>query len=74
MFETLLNIDGGLLLLIQEYVRNPILDSIMIFITTLGNGGMIWIAATIILMIPKKTRKAWQDKPFHIKTNRDAFK
>ena len=43
MFETLLNIDGGLLLLIQDYVRNPILDSIMIFITTLGNGGMIWI-------------------------------
>lgn len=57
MLETLLNIDGGLLLLIQEYVRNPILDNIMIFITTLGNGGMIWIAATIILLIPKKTRK-----------------
>lgn len=57
MLETLLNIDGGLLLLIQEYVRNPILDKIMIFITTLGNGGMIWIAATIILLIPKKTRK-----------------
>ncbi len=57
MLETLLSIDGGLLLYIQEYVRNPILDSIMIFITTLGNGGMIWIAATVLLMIPKKTRK-----------------
>ena len=57
MLETLLNIDGGFLLLIQEYVRNPILDSIMIFITSLGNGGMIWIAATILLLIPKKTRK-----------------
>ena len=57
MLETLLNIDGGLLLLIQDYARNPILDRIMIFITTLGNGGMIWIAATVILMIPKKPRK-----------------
>ncbi len=57
MLQTLLNIDGGLLLLIQEYVRNPILDNIMIFITNLGNGGMIWIAATVILLIPKKTRK-----------------
>lgn len=57
MLETLLNIDGGLLLLIQEYVRNPFLDSIMIFITTLGNGGIIWIAATVVLLIPKKTRK-----------------
>lgn len=43
---------------LQESVRNPILDNIMIFITSLGNGGMIWIAATIVLLIPKKTRKA----------------
>lgn len=43
--------------MIQEYVRTPILDNIMIFITTLGNGGMIWIAATVLLLIPKKTRK-----------------
>ena len=43
---------------LQESVRNPILDNIMIFITSLGNGGMIWIAATIALLIPKKTRKA----------------
>lgn len=57
MLDTLLNIDGGLLLLIQEYVRTPVLDDIMIFITTLGNGGMIWIAATVLLLIPKKTRK-----------------
>ena len=58
MLETLLNLDGGFLLFLQESVRNPILDSIMIFITSLGNGGMIWIAATILLLIPKKTRKA----------------
>ena len=43
---------------LQESVRNPILDNLMIFITSLGNGGMIWIAATIVLLIPKKTRKA----------------
>lgn len=57
MLETLLNIDGGMLLLIQDYVRNPVLDRIMIFITSLGNGGMIWIVATLLLLIPKKTRK-----------------
>ncbi len=57
MFETLLNIDGGFLLLLQEHMRTPLLNDIMIFITSLGNGGMIWIAATIILLIPKKTRK-----------------
>ena len=58
MLETLLNLDGGFLWILQVSVRNPILDSIMIFITSLGNGGMIWIAATILLLIPKKTRKA----------------
>ena len=57
MLETLLNLDGGFLLFLQESVRNPVLNSIMIFITSLGNGGMIWIGATILLMIPKKTRK-----------------
>ena len=58
MLETLLNLDGGFLLFLQESVRNPILDNLMIFITSLGNGGMIWIVATIVLLIPKKTRKA----------------
>lgn len=57
MLETFLNMDGGVLLFIQEYIRNPILNAIMIFITTLGDRGYIWIAATIALLIPKKTRK-----------------
>jgi undecaprenyl-diphosphatase len=57
MLETLLNLDGGFLLFLQESVRNPLLNSIMIFVTSLGNGGMIWIVATLLLMIPKKTRK-----------------
>ena len=57
MLETFLNMDGGVLLWIQEYLRNPILNAIMIFITTLGDKGYIWIAATIALLIPKKTRK-----------------
>ena len=37
MLETLLNLDGGFLLFLQESLRNPILDNIMIFITSLGN-------------------------------------
>ncbi len=57
MLETLLNLDGGFLLFLQENVRNPVLDSIMIFITTLGDKGYLWIAATVILLIPQKTRK-----------------
>ncbi len=58
MLDALMNLDGGFLLFLQESVRNPVLDKIMIFITSLGDKGMIWILATVLLLIPKKTRKA----------------
>ncbi len=57
MLEALLNLDGNILLFIQECIRNPILNPIVVFITSLGDGGMIWIAATVLLLIPRKTRK-----------------
>lgn len=49
--------EAYILLGIQEYVRNPILTPIMKFITTLGNGGIIWILLAILLILIKKTRK-----------------
>lgn len=55
--EALLNIDASVLLFIQDNIRNPLLNAIMIFITTLGDGGAIWIFATLLLLIFKKTRK-----------------
>ena len=58
MLDALMNLDGGFLLFLQESVRNPVLDKIMIFITSLGDKGMIWILATVLLKKKKKTRKA----------------
>lgn len=55
--ETLLNLDGNILIWIQEFLRNPILDPFFKVITALGNAGIFWIVATILLLIPKKTRK-----------------
>ncbi len=49
--------DGQILLFIQEYIRNPILNPVMIFVTTLGNTGIIWIILSLILMVNKKTRR-----------------
>lgn len=49
--------DSNILLFIQEYIRNPITDPIFKFITSLGNGGFIWILCTILLLLFKKTRK-----------------
>ena len=53
--ETLLQIDQSILLFIQEHIRQEWMDG---FITRLGDAGIIWIALAIILLIPKKTRRA----------------
>lgn len=39
-----------------QKLHNPILDSIMIFITSLGNVGFIWLAIIAVLLMNKKTR------------------
>lgn len=57
MLEWLLNLDGSILLFIQEFIRNPMLTPFVKFITTLGNGGGIWIFLTLIMLIVPKTRK-----------------
>lgn len=40
-----------------QKIHHPILDSIMVFITRLGDMGMIWILLAIILFLFPKTRK-----------------
>lgn len=57
MLHFLLNLDGNLLLFLQEYVRNPLLTPILKVITTLGNGGAVWILLTILLLCIPRTRK-----------------
>jgi len=55
--EALFNLDGNILLWIQENIRMDWLDPIVIFITNLGNAGWFWIALMAALLIFKKTRK-----------------
>lgn len=58
IFEALTIAEGNLLLLIQEYLRFPIVDDVMIFITELGDRGFVWIVLGIIFLFPRKTRRA----------------
>ena len=46
--DTLLQLDGNILLWIQEHVRNDALTPVMKFITHLGDAGWIWIVLTIM--------------------------
>lgn len=58
MMEWMLDMDAGILLFLQENVRNEILTPILTLITTLGNGAAVWIIVSLILLIPRKTRQA----------------
>lgn len=49
--------DASILLFIQEFIRNDILTPIFLFITHLGDKGMIWIVLSVLLLTSKKTRK-----------------
>lgn len=50
-------IDVSILLFIQENIRSEAMNGFWKFITSLGDLGWFWIALSIALMIPKKTRK-----------------
>ena len=56
MIDTLLKLDGDILLWIQDNLRAGWLDPIMKFITYLANGGALWIGICVLLIILKKTR------------------
>lgn len=55
--DALLQLDGNILLWIQEYIRNDFLTPVFIFITSLGDEGFIWIAIALVLLFIKKYRK-----------------
>lgn len=40
-----------------QNIHNELLDSIMVFITSLGNAGIIWIILAVIFLFSKKYRK-----------------
>ena len=44
------------LYMLQEW-HSPILDKLMIFITTLGNAGVFWVCLGIVLAVIPKTRR-----------------
>lgn len=39
-----------------QKLHHPVLDSFMIFITSLGNVGFIWLVMIVVLLMNKKTR------------------
>ena len=40
-----------------QQIHNPVLDKIMVALSTIGNAGILWIVIAVILLIMKKTRR-----------------
>ena len=58
MLDQLQMLDGEILLWLQEFVRCPVLDAVLIPFTALGNSGLLWIVLSVLMLCFPKTRKA----------------
>ena len=58
ILEWIHNMDAQILLFIQQYLRNDMFNWFWKGVTFLGDGGWFWIVLAIVLLFPKKTRKA----------------
>ena len=57
IMDKLLQLDLSVLIFIQEYIRYDAANPLFIWLYRLGAGGALWIAISIILLIPKRTRR-----------------
>jgi undecaprenyl-diphosphatase len=52
------NFDIGILLFIQDHLRCGLLDAVMIFFSSVGNWGLVWSVAAVVMLTMKKYRYA----------------
>ena len=57
MINLINNIDISILNFIRENFSNPVMDKLMVMITSLSDKGIIWIVMGFILLAQKKYRK-----------------
>ena len=55
-FEGIPAFDAAVMEFIQTHFHNPVTDAVFPVLTTLGEAGLIWIAAALVLLCFKKTR------------------
>ncbi|MCM1082248.1 MAG: phosphatase PAP2 family protein [Clostridium sp.] len=57
MMQQLVELDGNILLWIQENLRTDLMTGIMKAVTRLGDKGLFWITVTVLFLLFKTTRK-----------------
>lgn len=61
MTNTITQIDGSILLFIQNHIRTPALDWLMKLASAVGDSGIIWIVLGLALLFWSKTRRGGLD-------------
>ncbi len=56
--DSLYNIDFAILNAIQEHCRSPLSDSVLSFISHLGDLGTVWLLISLLLVLRRRTRTA----------------
>jgi undecaprenyl-diphosphatase len=57
MIQIIQHIDNSILTFINNNFHNAVLDKLFVFLTTIGNEGLVWILISLLLIITKKYRK-----------------
>lgn len=57
MLQSLTELDGNILLFVQDNLRNEILNDIVVWFTSLGNAGLVWIFIVLAFIFNKKTHR-----------------
>ena len=58
MLQTIFSIDKSIMLFMQENLRGAIINPIMIFFSTIGNSGAVWLILGAFLIFSKRNKKA----------------
>lgn len=57
LLQTLTNLEGGILLFIQENIRCRALDGLMRLMSALGDVGAVWVALAALFLCFKRSRR-----------------
>ena len=60
--ERFFEMEGQLLLWIREVFASPVMDKIMIFISSLANKGMLWIGIGVVLLLLGVKGRKWSNR------------
>lgn len=66
MWQGLMELDSNILLYVQDHMRNEALNDAVVWFTSLGNAGLIWILLIIALIIYKGTRQKEFTVQYHL--------